>query len=155
MDKTAITRLTKWSALIAAGAFVAVACRPEDPTPAPIEEPTPTTVPVEATLEPTPEPTPTPAALTTPVISTETAALLERVPTLGCEPAEADTEADPGDVLGSAACEPTDEAVEQVTLQAFEDTDVWKPLGLSFGLATMVWARSEAVSRARHARPAR
>lgn len=78
MDKsrTRISRLAKWSALVAVGALVVMACRPEDPTPQPTDVATeaPSTAPVSATLEPTPEPTAEPIATEAPMESIEPAA---------------------------------------------------------------------------------
>jgi uncharacterized lipoprotein YbaY len=71
-SRTRSSRLVKWSAAIAIGAFVVVACRPDDPTPAPTEAATeaPSTVPLSASIEPsaepTAEPTPEPTAEPTP-----------------------------------------------------------------------------------------
>jgi len=72
LDKTRsrIFRLTKWSALLAAGTLAVVACRPEDATPAPTVAATPSLVPVAASIvpsaEPTMAPTPEPTVAPTP-----------------------------------------------------------------------------------------
>ena len=59
-NRTRFARMARWSALVAVGALVVMACRAEDATPQPTEQPS--TAPVAATIEPTPEPTlePTP-----------------------------------------------------------------------------------------------
>jgi hypothetical protein len=56
-------------------------------------------------------------------ISTETAALLEQAPELGCEPTSLSAREEGAGVIAAITCEPPQSVAAQLTLEAFEDAD--------------------------------
>ncbi len=116
-NRTRIARMAQWSALIAVGALVVMACRPDEPTPEPTAAAS--TAPVAATIEPTPEPTPEPTAEPTPEPTPEPTAepTPEPTPEPTAEPTPEPTAEPTPEPTPEPTAEPTPEPTPEPTAE--------------------------------------